>query len=168
MLSTPFVLFGAYQDAVSWVEGTKLWMPWCIPPKHGTALWGLHGWMHVFGSTGGCMECQAQDCCVGSCSTGSNCDQTQRGLRRCITIVRQTPWGSVKQHSWRCWSITSPGSVTELPRTLKTAASFLCESPLPSQLFAFPQSSAANGSWSWRTLCTGVGVHEVSDVTKPL
>lgn len=110
MPSTPFALFGAHQDTVLWVGWTKVWMPQCIPPNMGTALQGLRGWMHIFGSAGGCMECQAQDCCVGSCSTGSKCDQTQCGLRRCITIVRQTPWDSVKQHLWRCWSITSPGS----------------------------------------------------------
>lgn len=30
--------------------------------------------------------------------------------RGVLIIVRQTPWDSVKQHLWRCWSITSPGS----------------------------------------------------------
>lgn len=116
------------------------------PPKHGTALQGLHGWMQIFGSTGGCMECQAQDCCVGSCSSGSNRDQTQCGLRRCVTIVRQTPWGSLEQHSWRCWSIASPASEWQNYPVLWKQQPLFCESPLPSQLFAFPRAVLLMGA----------------------
>lgn len=53
-------------------EKTKLWMPWCIPLQTWNGSAGAAVWMHIFRSSGGCMGCQAQDCCVGSCSTGSN------------------------------------------------------------------------------------------------
>lgn len=115
-------------------------------PKHGAALPGLHGWMHILGSTGGCMECQAQDCCVGSCSTGSNCDQTQRGLRRCITIVKQTPWGSVKQHLWRCWSITSGSEWQNYPGLWKQQPLFCVSHPFPPSCFSSPRAVLLMGA----------------------
>lgn len=129
------------------LEGPNFGCSSASPPIMGTALRGLHGWLHIFGGTAGCVECQAQDCSVGSCSTGNKCDQTQRGLKRCLNYCQANPMGlceaalveMLEYHfSWF--------RVTELPSTLKTAASFLCESLLPSQLFAFPQSSVANGS----------------------
>ena len=103
--------------------------------------------MHICGSTAGCVECQVQDWCVGSCSTGSNCDQTERWFEEVYNYCQANPMGLCEAALVEMLEYHfSLFRVAELPSTLKTGTSLVCESPLPFQLFAFPQSRVANGS----------------------